>query len=123
MLIKYRYILTYILFVLIILFTVAQVIKTKTNFYSENVVNRWNNILSYDDIYYAREIYTEDPQYSGIQNTIIKHPLISIIGQEFAKLETIFFNNNDNTDHYFNIVLFQIIINIIGIFYLYKILR
>ena len=120
---KYKYILIYILFLFIVLFTTAQVIKTKTNFYSEELTFRWDTVLSYDDIYHARRIYSENPDYDKIPATIVKHPFISALGQLVAKIENTFFDNTQKTDHYFHIVIFQILINIIGIFYLYKILK
>lgn len=113
----------YILFVFIILFTFAKFIKTQTNYYSDELKFRWSTVLSYDDIYHARSIYSEEPNYEKIVGTITKHPFISAFGQTIHKVENIIFDNNNNTDHYYHIVLFQILLNVIGIFYLYKILK
>ena len=116
------YILTYILITFVILYTIANFISTNTNFYNENLQFRWNSILSYDDMFYARRIYNSDPNYSDNVSTIVKHPMISAVGQMFTSIEEKIFDN-DASDHYFHIVVFQIIINAVGIFYLYKILR
>ena len=120
---KYYGILIYIMFAAAILFTFAKVIKTQTNYYSDELKFRWNTVLSYDDIYHARSIYSEAPNYEKIVGTITKHPFISAFGQIVHKGENIVFDNNNDTDHYYHIVLFQILLNIIGIFYLYKILK
>lgn len=116
------YILTYILITFIILFTIANIIRTNTNFYNENLPFRWNSILSYDDMFYARRIYNSNPDYESNISTIVKHPMISSVGQTFTNIEEKIFDN-EVSDHYFHIVVFQIVINIIGLFYLYKILR
>ena len=120
---KYRYILIYVLLVFVILFTFAKIIKTSTNFYGNDVAYKWDKVLSYDDMYYSRKIYTENPQYTEISYTLIKHPFMSVIGQGITKIENLFFDNTQKADHYFHIVVFQIVINIIGIFYLYRILK
>ena len=119
---KYYGILIYIMFAAAILFTFAKVIKTQTNYYSDELKFRWDSVLSYDDIYHARSIYSEAPNYEKIVGTITKHPFISVFGQVIHKGENIIFENNNHTDHYYHIVLFQILLNGIGIFYLYKIL-
>ena len=120
---KYQAILFYILLVSVILFTFAKVIKTDTNFYSEETIFRWDTVLSYDDIYHARSVYSESKNYEDTVGTIVKHPFISGFGTIVAKIENVFFNNTNPTDHYFHIVVFQIFLNVIGIFYLYKILN
>ena len=120
---KYQAILFYILLVSVILFTFAKVIKTDTNFYSEETIFRWDTVLSYDDIYHARSVYSESKNYEDTVGTIVKHPFISGFGTIVAKIENVFFNNTNPTDHYFHIVVFQIFVNAIGIFYLYKILK
>jgi len=117
------YLIIYIMFIFIILFTTAKIIKTKTNLYRNDLEFRWTNILSYDDMQYARNIYTEEKDYDSTKQTIINHPLIRVLGNGFAFIENEIFTNMNNTDHYYHIVFFQIIINIIGVVFLYKILR
>lgn len=119
----YLYLGIYIVLVFIILFSTAKVIKTKTNFYKDDLKFRWDNILSYDDIFYARSIYTEKQEYEKTISTIAKHPFIREFGHCFAFVENNIFKTMNSTDHYFHIVVFQIFVNLLGIVYLYKILR
>lgn len=116
------YIFSYLLVVFIVLFTVAKVIKTKTNFYQDDLKFRWDNVLSYDDIHYVRNIYQEGNQTRNIY-TVVKHPFIYAIGNMVASVENNLFSNMNKTDHYFHIVFIQIIINLLGCYYLYKIIR
>ena len=121
----YLYLSIYIVLVFIILFSTAKVIKTKTNFYKDNLKFRWDNILSYDDLCYARQIYSTDVNYEH-QNVMpinVRHPLMKVWGMIFSNTEDVFYKNLNETDHYFHIVIFQIIINLLGVYYLYKILR
>lgn len=119
------YLLFYCLILASLLLATAQTLKNKTNFYSENLTFRWENILSYDDIFYAREIYTTEENYAeeDLQERHVKHPFMSAIGHVVAQAEIILFSNLDETAHYYHIVLFQILVYLIGIVYLYKILR
>lgn len=119
----YMYIAIYSLFIFITLFTVANFIKTKTNFYRNDLKFRWDNVLSYDDIFYSKSIYTSEKKYESTVSTIVKHPFMRVIGHGFVIVENALFSNMNKTDHYFHIVVFQIIINLIGVIYLYKILR
>ena len=120
---KYYGILFYMLITFIILFTLASVIKSKTNFYSENLKFRWKNILSYDDLLYSRDIYTVDQPYEEKVMHLSIHPFFDFMAQGVATIENLFFSNNNATDHYYHIVVFQILVNLLGVFYLYKILR
>ena len=120
---KYYGILFYMLITFIILFTLASVIKSKTNFYSENLKFRWKNILSYDDLLYSRYIYTVDQPYEEKVMHLSIHPFFDFMAQGVATIENLFFSNNNATDHYYHIVVFQILVNLLGVFYLYKILR
>ena len=119
------YVLMYCIIIASLLIGVAQTLKNKTNLYSENLKFRWENILSYDDIFYAREIYTTEDNYAenDLQERHVKHPFMSAIGHMVAGVENVIFPNGDETAHYYHIVLFQILVNLIGVFYLYKILR
>lgn len=117
------YLALYVSLIFIILFSVAKVIKTKTNFYKNDLKFRWDNILSYDDIFYARDIYTQEQKYENTISTIVKHPFIRAFGHIFAFIENNIFENMNKTDHYFHIVVFQLFVNIVGIIYLYKILK
>ena len=119
---KYKDIMIYILIAFTILYTLAYFIKTKTNFYSENLTYRNLNVLEYDDIYHARKIYDTNQDYEKMVGTIIKHPFINVWGQLIASIENMIFNNDNHTDHYFHIVVLQILLNLVGVFYLYKIL-
>ncbi len=116
------YLVIYVGIIFVVLFSTAKAIKT-TNFYRSDLKFRWDNILSYDDRYYIKEIYTSDDDYDGIKNTVVKHPIIKVIGQAFSAVENAMFKNMKPTDRYFHIVIFQLIINLIGLVYLYKILR
>ena len=119
------YILIYMTIIFIILFSVAKAIKTKTNFYKEDLKFRWDNILSYDDICYARQIYSSDVNYEhkNVMPINVRHPLMKIFGMAFSNIEASLDKNLSNTDHYFHIVVFQIIVDLVGVYYLYKILR
>jgi len=119
------YILFYMVVIFIILFSIAKGIKTKTNFYRDDLKFRWDNILSYDDICYARQIYSSDVNYehNNVMPINVRHPLMKVWGMSFSNIEEILCKNLNKTDHYFHIVVFQIIINLIGTYYLYKILR
>lgn len=116
------FIFCFLLVIFIMLFMVAKVIKTKTNFYQDNLKFRWDNVLSYDDIHYVRNIYQEGNDNRNIY-TVVKHPFIYAIGEGIAIVENMLFPNMGHTDHYFHIVVIQIMINLLGCFYLYKILR
>ena len=120
---KHYMIITYMLITFTIFFVVASFIKNETNYYSSNLQARWDDILSYDDMYHARIVYSGYENYEAIIGTITKHPFILVIGKIVYIIENIFCNIDDKTDHYFNIVVFQIILNMISIFYLYKILK
>ena len=120
---KYYGIIFYIIIASIVLFTFAKVIKNNTNYYRNDLSFRWGTVLSYDDVYHANDIYSDSPNYEKMIGTIVKHPFISAFGQITHKIESMFFDNAQKTDHYFHIVVLQILINAIGIFYLYKILR
>ena len=120
---KYYGILLYMLVVFIILFTLASIIKNKTNFYSEDLTFRWKNVLSYDDMLYSRDIYTVNQNYEEKVMHMCIHPFFDFMAQGVATIENMIFTNNNPTDHYYHIVLFQKLINLIGVFYLYKILR
>ena len=56
------YLVIYVLIIFVVLFSTAKAIKT-TNFYRSDLKFRWDNILSYDDRYYIKEIYTSDDDY------------------------------------------------------------
>ena len=103
---KYYGILFYMLITFIILFTLASVIKSKTNFYSENLKFRWKNILSYDDLLYSRYIYTVDQPYEEKVMHLSIHPFFDFMAQGVATIENLFFSNNNATDHYYHIVVF-----------------
>ena len=118
----YFYIILYVLTIFIMLYTLAKTIKTKTNFYNENLPFRWYNVLSYDDMFYARDVYNSSENYTDDKYHLVKHPLFDIYAKVFSYVEDYLFDN-DETDHYFHIVVFQILVNVIGILYLYKILR
>lgn len=120
---KYYGIIFYIIIASIVLFTFAKVIKNNTNYYRNDLSFRWGTVLSYDDVYHANDIYSDSPNYEKMIGTIVKHPFISAFGQLTYKIESMLFDNAQKTDHYFHIVVLQILINAIGIFYLYKILR
>ena len=84
---------------------------------------RWKNILSYDDLLYSRDIYTVDQPYEEKVMHLSIHPFFDFMAQGVATIENLFFSNNNATDHYYHIVVFQILVNLLGVFYLYKILR
>lgn len=115
----------YLLFIIVILFSTAKVIKTKTNFYKNDLKFRWDNILSYDDICYTRQIYSNDVNYDyeNVMPINVRHPIMKVLGIAFTNIENCIFKYMSTTDHYFHIVVFQILVNIIGLIYLYKILR
>lgn len=119
----YVYLAIFIMFIFIILFSLAKIIKTSTKYYSTDISYRWYTVLSYDDVFYSRNIYTDKTDYDKTLLTIVKHPLMRGIGHTFTFLEKNFFQSMDKTDHYFHIVVFQILVNLIGTVYLYKILR
>jgi len=121
----YAYILFYCILIASLLLAITQTLKNKTNLYREDLTFRWENILSYDDIFYAREIYTTEDNYAedDLQERHVKHPFMSAIGHIVAGAENILFSGADETTHYYHIILFQILVNLIGIWYLYKILR
>lgn len=118
----YLYLFVYVFIIFTILFTIANTIRTETNFYNENLTFRWKNLLSYDDMLYARDVYTTSPKYENTVHLSI-HPLFDALAQIVAKIESIIFSNANPNDHYYHIVLFQILINLVGVVYLYKILR
>lgn len=121
----YLYVLIYCIIIASLLVAVAQTLKNKTNFYRDDLKFRWENILSYDDVFYAREVYTTEKNYAeeDLQERHVKHPFMSAIGHVVTGAEHIFFPNVDETTHYYHIVLFQIIVNLLGVWFLYKILR
>ena len=118
----YIYLFVYILIIFTILFTIANTIMTDTNFYSENLTFRWKNILSYDDMLYSRDVYTTNPKYENTVHLSI-HPLFDVLAQTVARVENIIFSDASPNAHYYHIVLFQILVNILAVVYLYKILR
>ena len=118
----YLYLLIYIFIACTILFTIANTIRTEANFYNENLTFRWKNLLSYDDMFYTRDVYTTKLDHDNTVHLSI-HPLFDILAQAVAGVENIIFSNTNPNDHYYHIVLYQILINMIGIVYLYKIFR
>lgn len=118
----YAYLLIYILITFIILFTIANTVRADTNFYSENLTFRWKNVLSYDDMLYARDVYTINPKYENTVHLSI-HPLFDVLAQTVANIENIIFSDTSQNAHYYHIVLFQILVNLLGVVYLYKIFR
>ena len=118
----YLYLLIYILIIFIILLTIANTIMTYTNFYNENLTFRWKNVLSYDDMLYARDVYTTNPKYENTVHLSI-HPLFDVLAQTVANVENIIFSDTSQNAHYYHIVLFQILVNLLGVVYLYKIFR
>lgn len=118
----YTYLFVYILIIFIILFTIANTIMTDTNFYNENLTFRWKNLLSYDDMLYSRDVYTTNPKYENTVHLSI-HPLFDVLAQTVAKVENIIFSDACPNAHYYHIVLFQILINLLSVVYLYKIFR
>ena len=121
----YIFVLIYCILIASLFLGVAQTLKNKTNFYREDLKFRWENILSYDDIFYAREVYTVDDNYAeaDLQERHVKHPFMRAIGHLVAGVENRVFPNKDVTTHYYHIVLLQIGVNLLGVWFLYKILR
>lgn len=110
----------YIIIIGIILLCVAKIMKKDTKFYDANLPYRWDMIISYDDMHYARNIYADtDKDYA----TSIKHPLLVTLAHGFVHIEEKLFPPKDSTDHYYHIVLLQIILNLLSVIYLYKILK
>src|SRR5699024_1425113 len=99
---KYYGILLYMLVVFIILFTLASIIKNKTNFYSEDLTFRWKNVLSYDDMLYSRDIYTVNQNYEEKVMHMCIHPFFDFMAQGVATIENMIFTNNNPTDHYYH---------------------
>ena len=120
---RYYGIIFYILIVSIILFTFARVIKNETNYYSNELKMRFGTVLSYDDVYSARIIYSGNQNYEEFIGTVVKHPFMFAFGEMVSNIENSLFKNTESTDHYFHIVVLQIFINAIGMFYLYRILK
>ena len=121
---EYAYLLIYILITFIILFTIANTVRADTNFYSENLTFRWKNVLSYDDMLYARDVYTANPKYENENLVHLSiHPLFDVLAQTFARVENIISSDASQNAHYYHIVLFQILVNLLGVVYLYKIFR
>ena len=99
----YLYLLIYILIIFIILLTIANTIMTYTNFYNENLTFRWKNVLSYDDMLYARDVYTTNPKYENTVHLSI-HPLFDVLAQTVANVENIIFSDTSQNAHYYHIV-------------------
>ncbi len=119
------YIAIYAILIVSILIIIAYVITTQTNLYSSELEFRWDTILSYDDILYSRNAYTDNLPYEDTIATIVKHPLMRVFGGIVTSIDNNLFQNENSgpSDHYFHVVIVQIVINAIGVIYLYKILR
>ena len=116
-------IIIYCMMIAIIMLISANAIRKNSAIYSKNTPNRYDNITWYDDVYYSRDIYRDDDEYNKITYTISKHPILKAWGQIFTKVENKLFPPKDDTSHYYHIVIFQIVVNVIGVIYLYKILK
>ena len=78
-----------------------------------------DRFFSMDDSYYVNKIYSTKLDDTG---RIVKHPLL-IAGAHYAtQAEHLILGDISIKNHYIIIVIFQILISFLGIYYLYKIL-
>jgi hypothetical protein len=97
----------------------------RNNVYNDDITMLSDRFYSYDDLYYAKRIYANMPSdfYKNIQNTIVKHPLLTFSGLTYGNLKTHYANNIIFVNHYHLIICLQIALTVVSIVYLFIILK
>lgn len=106
-----------------ILFNSINFVFKKNNLYKFDEGRKWDRFFSYDDLYYAKYIFNKDlNQTILLPHTHIKHPLFAVGGHAFTKIEKSFYPKLSFQNHYHLIIMFQNVVSIIGVVFLFLIM-
>jgi len=111
-----------VLISIIFLLSASLILKKNQVYTEKHYVN--DRFYSYDDIYYAKQIFNIDDTHK--QKTLyssVKHPLLTVAANKISKVEKVINEDVTFNEHFFLIVCLQIITSIVGIVFLFKILK
>jgi|GEM_PF-5404475 len=105
---------------LLFFFSCSTILK-KENIYQSGSSDRF---YSYDDVYYATKVFnSKSTKKYDLVYSSVKHPLFTFGANKFTQMENIVLPNITESGHFYNLVVIQIAVSLVGIIFLYLILR